>query len=88
LAAYQAGCRAFDASLGGLGGCPYAPGATGNVDFEDAAFLLETMGFSTGIDFEKLIALRKKVETWLPGERFVGAIARAGLPKTFRRAAA
>jgi hydroxymethylglutaryl-CoA lyase len=83
-AAARVGVRRFDASLGGLGGCPHAPGATGNVDFEDAAFLLETMGLATGIDFAKLIQLRRKIETWLPEERFAGAIARAGLPKTFR----
>lgn len=86
-AAARAGVRRFDASLGGLGGCPHAPGATGNVVFEDAAFLLETMGLSTGIDIPKLIALRRKVETWLPGERFAGAIHRAGVPKTYRPAA-
>jgi hydroxymethylglutaryl-CoA lyase len=87
-AAARAGIRRFDASLGGLGGCPHAPGATGNVVFEDAAFLLETMGFATGVDFARLAALRKKVESWLPEERFSGAITRAGLPKTFRRVAA
>lgn len=83
-AALESGVRAFDASLGGLGGCPFAPGATGNISTEDTAFLLETLGFETGIDIEKLIALRAKVELWLPGETFGGAIARAGLPKTFR----
>lgn len=82
-AAARSGVRLFDASLGGLGGCPQAPGATGNVVFEDAAFLLETMGFATGIDFPKLLALRKRLEEWLPQERFSGAITRAGLPKTF-----
>lgn len=86
-AAARVGVRRFDASLGGLGGCPHAPGATGNVVFEDAAFLLETMGLSTGIDIPKLIALRRKVETWLPEERFSGAIHRAGVPKTFHAAA-
>lgn len=82
-AAARAGIRRFDASLGGLGGCPHAPGATGNVDFEDAAFLIETMGLSTGLDLEGLIALRKDAQTWLPEERFAGALARSGLPKTF-----
>lgn len=84
-AALEAGVRAFDASLAGLGGCPFAPGATGNIDTEDTVFLLERLGFDTGADVEALVALRREVETWLPGERFSGAIARAGLPKTYRR---
>jgi hydroxymethylglutaryl-CoA lyase len=83
-AALETGVRAFDASLAGLGGCPFAPGATGNIDTEDTVFLLEQMGFDTGVDVEKLFALRCEVESWLPGERFSGAIARAGLPKTYR----
>jgi len=83
-AALDAGVRAFDASLAGLGGCPFAPGATGNIDTEDTVFLLEQLGFDTGVDVEALIALRREVESWLPGERFSGAVARAGLPKTYR----
>ena len=83
-AALEAGVRAFDASLAGLGGCPFAPGATGNIDTEDTVFLLEQLGFDTGADVERLVALRRDVESWLPGERFSGAIARAGLPKTYR----
>jgi hydroxymethylglutaryl-CoA lyase len=83
-AALEAGVRAFDASLAGLGGCPFAPGATGNIDTEDTVFLLEQLGFDTGADVEALVALRREVESWLPGERFSGAIARAGLPKTYR----
>jgi hydroxymethylglutaryl-CoA lyase len=84
VAALNAGVRRFDAALGGLGGCPFAPGATGNINTEDCVFLLESLGFETGIDIEALVDLRKTVESWLPGERFSGAIARAGLPKTFR----
>lgn len=87
-AAVDAGVRRFDASLAGLGGCPFAPGATGNINSEDCAFLLESLGFDTGIDFAKLIAVREEVETWLPGERFFGMVARAGLPKTFHMDAA
>jgi hydroxymethylglutaryl-CoA lyase len=87
-AAVEAGVRRFDASLAGLGGCPFAPGATGNINTEDCVFLLESLGFETGIDIEKLIAVRADVETWLPGERFFGMVARAGLPKTFHHAAA
>ncbi|MDB5575549.1 MAG: Hydroxymethylglutaryl-CoA lyase [Bradyrhizobium sp.] len=80
MAALRSGIRRFDASIGGLGGCPYAPGATGNVNTEDTAFLLESEGFATGIDIDRLLALRRKVENWLPDERFAGSIARAGLP--------
>jgi hydroxymethylglutaryl-CoA lyase len=87
-AAVESGVRRFDASLAGLGGCPFAPGATGNINTEDCVFLLESLGFETGIDIEKLIAVRAEVETWLPGERFFGMVARAGLPKTFHHAAA
>ena len=85
-AALEAGVRRFDSSLGGLGGCPFAPGATGNINTEDSAFMLEALGFDTGIDIEALIALRRKVEGWLPDERFSGGVSRAGLPKTFRKA--
>jgi hydroxymethylglutaryl-CoA lyase len=87
-AAVKAGVRRFDASLAGLGGCPFAPGATGNINTEDCVFLLESMGFDTGIDIEALVAVREMVEAWLPGERFFGMVARAGLPKTFQPAAA
>lgn len=86
-AAVDVGIVRFDASLGGLGGCPFAPGATGNIDTEDTAYLLEELGFETGIDIEALVALRRTVEGWLPGERFSGTIHRAGLPKTFRQPA-
>ena len=84
-AAVEAGVRRFDASLAGLGGCPFAPGATGNIDMEDTAFLLETLGLDTGIDIEALIAVRAMVETWLPGERFFGMVSRAGLPLNYRK---
>ena len=83
-AGVETSVRHFDASLGGLGGCPFAPGATGNIATEDCVYLLEELGFDTGIDVDALIALRRTVETWLPAERFAGSIARAGLPKTFR----
>lgn len=85
-AAVRAGIAHFDASLGGLGGCPFAPGASGNIDTEDCAFLLESMGHSTGIDIGKLVALRSKVASWLPEEAWSGSIARAGLPKTYKSA--
>jgi hydroxymethylglutaryl-CoA lyase len=82
-AAIEAGVRAFDASLCGLGGCPYAPGATGNVVTEDVVFLAESLGFDTGIDLEKLIEVRKIVAQALPGEALYGQTAKAGLPKGF-----
>ena len=86
LAALNAGCRAFDASLGGLGGCPYAPGATGNIVTEDLAFLLKAMGFDTGIDIDRLVGVREIVSRALPEVALHGAIAMAGLPKNFRAA--
>jgi hydroxymethylglutaryl-CoA lyase len=83
LAAYEAGCRAFDASLGGLGGCPYAPGATGNIVLEDTVFMFEAMGCATGIDLERLAAVRAIVAQALPDVTLYGAIAKAGLPRNF-----
>ena len=83
LAALNAGARSFDASLGGLGGCPYAPGATGNIVTEDLAFMLEAMGFATEIDLDRLIAVRELVHRALPNVEQHGAIAKAGLPKNF-----
>lgn len=82
FAAWQAGMRRFDACTGGIGGCPHAPGASGNVATEDVAYLLASMGVPTGLDFAALLALRAKVATWLEGEPLHGAIWRAGLPRT------
>ena len=76
----QPGITRCDASIGGLGGYSYAPGATGNGNAENVVFLLELKRYSTGIDIDRLRALRRKVERRLPGERFFGAIARADLP--------
>ena len=73
----------FDASQGGIGGCPYAPGATGNIVTEDLVFLLESMGLRTGIDLEKLIALRPAIAEALPGEALYGYLPDAGLPRGF-----
>ena len=67
-------------SLGGLGGCPFAPGATGNVVFEDLVFLCESKGFDTGIDIEKLIAVRSILRSEMPNEALYGGLARAGCP--------
>lgn len=82
-AALEAGVRAFDASTGGLGGCPFAPGASGNIVMEDLVFLLEKEGLKTGVDIEKYRVAREIAEKVLPDEKFYGTILRAGLPKGF-----
>ena len=87
LAGLEEGIRWFDSSLAGLGGCPYAPGASGNIVTEDLVFMLESMGFRTGIDLQKLVAARDLLAAALPNEPMHGGVARAGLPKTFRLAA-
>lgn len=87
LAGLEEGVRNFDASLAGLGGCPYAPGASGNIVTEDLVFMLESMGFETGIDLERLVAARAYLTEGLPGEALHGGLAQAGLPPTFRAAA-
>src|SRR5258708_32551629 len=79
-AALDAGARILDCSLGGLGGCPFAPGATGNVVFEDLVFLCESKGFATLIDIEKLIAVRSILRSEMPNEALYGGLPRAGLP--------
>ena len=79
-AALDQGAQILDGSLGGLGGCPFAPGATGNVVFEDLVFLCESKGFATGIDIEKLIAVRAILKEAMPNEPLYGGLARAGLP--------
>lgn len=81
LAAYDVGVRSFDSSLGGLGGCPYAPGASGNVVTEDLVFMFEAMGVSTGVDIPKLMAAREPLKAGLPGEPVYGMTPEAGLPK-------
>jgi hydroxymethylglutaryl-CoA lyase len=83
VAAIDAGVTTFDASQGGIGGCPYAPGATGNIVTEDLVFLLESMGLRTGIDLERLIAARALIIEGLPGEPIYGNVPDAGLPKGF-----
>jgi hydroxymethylglutaryl-CoA lyase len=81
-AAWEVGVRRFDACVGGIGGCPHAPGASGNVATEDVAYLMASMGVPTGLDFGALMALRGRIAQWLEGEPLHGAIWRAGLPKT------
>jgi hydroxymethylglutaryl-CoA lyase len=83
VAALDAGVTTFDSSQGGIGGCPYAPGATGNIVTEDLVFLLEAMGLRTGIDINRLIAAREIVSEGLPGEPLYGQVPEAGLPKGF-----
>jgi hydroxymethylglutaryl-CoA lyase len=83
LAAYEEGVRHFDSSMGGLGGCPFAPGASGNVITEDLAFMFESMGVSTGIDLEKLFKARALLAQAIPEEPIYGHTPVAGLPKGF-----
>jgi len=86
LAALDCGLTTFDASLGGLGGCPFAPGASGNIVTEDLVFMLEAMGIATGIDMEKLIAVRSILTEALLGEPLYGFLPDAGVPLGFRPA--
>ncbi len=83
LAALDVGVRSFDSSLGGLGGCPYAPGASGNVVTEDLVFMLHAMGCNTGVDFEGLMRAREVLHQALPREPLYGMVPEAGLPKGF-----
>jgi hydroxymethylglutaryl-CoA lyase len=87
LAAYEEGVRAFDSSMGGLGGCPFAPGASGNVITEDLVFMFEAMGIRTGIDLDKLLVARQVLVAAIPEEPVYGHTPLAGLPKGFRAAA-
>lgn len=83
LAAYEVGVRTFDASMAGLGGCPYAPGASGNVVTEDLVFMFEAMGLRTGVDLQALINARTTLSEGLPGEPLYGMTPEAGLPKGY-----
>lgn len=86
LAGLEAGLTTFDSSLGGLGGCPFAPGASGNIVTEDLVFMLEAMGLATGIDIEKLVTVRTILKQALPDEPLYGFVSEAGLPLGFRPA--
>ena len=79
LAALDIGVRTFDASLAGLGGCPFAPGASGNIVTEDLVYMLEAMGFRTGVDLDKLLAVRTILSEGIPDEPLYGYVAAAGL---------
>jgi hydroxymethylglutaryl-CoA lyase len=85
-AAMQLGIARFDACTAGIGGCPHAPGASGNVATEDLTWMLHSMGVETGLDFDQLLALRARVAQWLAGEATHGTIWKTGLPKTLEEA--
>ena len=87
-AALDCGITHFDASLAGLGGCPFAPGASGNIVMEDLCFMLDSMGFDTGVDIERLIEVRSLIARSLPDIPIQGALAKAGLPRNYVMAAA
>lgn len=80
-AAMRVGVSSFDGCLAGIGGCPHAPGASGNVNTEDMAYLFQSMGVATGLDLPRLLVLRERIVGWLQGQPTYGAIWRAGLPK-------
>jgi hydroxymethylglutaryl-CoA lyase len=83
LAAYEEGVTSFDSSLGGLGGCPYAPGASGNVVTEDLVFMFEAMGIKTGVNLDLLFEARKSLQDGVPNEVIYGMVPEAGTPKGF-----
>lgn len=85
LAGLEVGIHTFDSSLAGLGGCPFAPGASGNIVTEDLVFMLEAMGLQTGVDLEKLLAVRSILREALPTEELYGFTPDAGLPLGFRQ---
>ena len=87
LAAYEVGVRTFDSSQAGLGGCPYAPGASGNVVTEDLVYMFESMGVHTGVNLVRLIEARATLRLGLPGEPLYGMTPEAGLPAHWRGAA-
>jgi hydroxymethylglutaryl-CoA lyase len=86
LAAYEEGVTSFDSSMGGLGGCPYAPGASGNVVTEDLVFMFEAMGIKTGIHLDLLFEARKPLQAGVPNEQIYGMVPQAGVPKGFESA--
>ncbi|MFT7286240.1 MAG: hydroxymethylglutaryl-CoA lyase [Halieaceae bacterium] len=88
MAALDVGLTTVDASMGGIGGCPFAPGASGNIVTEDLVFLLESMGLKTGINFERLFEARRILAKALPTVELYGLTPDAGFPKDFRPATA
>lgn len=87
VAGLEVGVTTFDSSQAGLGGCPFAPGASGNIVTEDLVFMLDAMGLRTGIDLDRLLEARAILADALPGEPLYGFVADAGLPLSHRRAA-
>ncbi|SDI90651.1 hydroxymethylglutaryl-CoA lyase [Bradyrhizobium sp. Rc2d] len=87
VAGLEAGIRRFDAAVSGLGGCPFAPGARGNIVTEDLVFMLERMGFSTGIDLDRLMQTREILARHIPAKHLTGHLHEAGIPKVLRSAA-
>ena len=83
LAAFEVGITTFDSSQAGLGGCPFAPGASGNIVTEDLVFMFEAMGVGTGIDLDALIAARRHLATAFPDEPLYGFTSAAGVPLDF-----
>ena len=84
VAGLEVGVETFDSSMAGIGGCPFAPGATGNIVTEDLVFMLEAMGYETGIDLGKLLEARDILAAGVPGEELYGYVAAAGLPLGFQ----
>jgi hydroxymethylglutaryl-CoA lyase len=80
LAAYETGIRFFDSSVGGLGGCPFAPGASGNVATEDIVFMFNEMGVETGVDIQCLLKASQYLKEILPNVALTSALFNAGLP--------
>jgi hydroxymethylglutaryl-CoA lyase len=87
FAGLEAGIRRFDAAVSGLGGCPFAPGARGNIVTEDLVFMLEEMGLATGIDLDRLMATRAILSAHIPARHLTGHLHEAGIPKALRRVA-
>ncbi|MEH6580304.1 MAG: hydroxymethylglutaryl-CoA lyase [Halioglobus sp.] len=83
MAALEVGLTTIDASMGGIGGCPFAPGASGNIVTEDLVFLLESQGLQTGVNFAALWKARELLAAALPGVELYGFTPEAGLPKGF-----
>jgi len=88
VAGLEVGVQTFDSSMGGIGGCPFAPGATGNIVTEDLVYMLEAMGFRTGIDLTRLMRAREILAAAVPNEELYGYVAAAGLPLGYQSAAA
>jgi len=85
VAGFESGIRIFDSALAGLGGCPFAPGAAGNIVTEDLVYLFESMGIETGLDLKALIEARAFIAAGLPEEPLRGALGLAGIPRTYRK---